>query len=200
MENENNRKLYDFMICLGYENPAVEIYELIEILSNKEKFYDFFVSVREACYKIENLKILSDGFEAIKNMELFTKKDCISGFIFLETIVDKEYSEFVLSCYSVSKESEKEYEKRVIDNFDELFPNYNFIKNQVFVKNLGVLDILAEEKETKRPVIIELKINSNNPKRQLLAYATDFDNPILISLTKKECLNKHKKIIYKVWE
>ena len=199
-QNENNENLYAFMRCLGYENPAIEIFDLIDTLSDKSKFYDFFVKVREAGHKIENLQIIVKGFEAIRKMKLFEKTDCISGFIFLDTIVSKDYIEFIVNCCRNDVETEKNYEKRVIENFENLFPNYIFVKNQVFIKNLGVLDILAEEKETKRPVIIELKRDSTNPKRQLLAYATDFENPILVSLTKKDCLNKHEKIIYKVWD
>lgn len=97
-------------------------------------------------------------------------------------------------------ETEKEYEERVIENFTKIFPNYNFVKNQFILGNKERIDIFAEEKTTKRPVIIELKINNKNPKKQLILYGSYFENPILISLTKEECKNKHEKIIYKTYK
>lgn len=113
-------------------------------------------------------------------------------FVHIDKKSDKKYFE--------KNERECEYEKRVINNFSTIFPNFNYIKNQLILEGNEKIDIFAEEKITKRPVIIELKINNKNPKRQLMLYGSYFENPILISLTKEECKNKHKDIIYIVYE
>ena len=93
---------------------------------------------------------------------------------------------------------EKDYEADVIANFKDIFPGYLFIKNQKVVGK-DRLDIYAKEKITGRDVIIEIKLGSKNPRKQLMRYAFYFDKPILVSLTQKECSQKNPNVIYVVW-
>ena len=147
--------------------------------------------------------------KTIKKVLFFTKYLKESNFLEIETSINLHDSLLYFSnvnskiesnLKSKEKESEYEYEKRVIENFSIIFPNFKFIKNQVVLEGNERIDILAESNSSKRKVIIELKINNKNPKRQLLLYASYYENPILISLTKEECKNKHKDIIYMVYE
>lgn len=177
IEESDNFLLYGRFIKEKFENTSVE--ELIKILSffkiGKPKMHKFFIKSisylkKTNIYSFEILSFLDYSFLCFKVID--TPKKIIE------------------------KESESEYEKRVINNFEKIFPNYEFIKNQVILEGGERIDILAKDKKSKKDVIIELKINSCNPKRQLMLYASYFEKPILVSLTKENCKNKHKEIIY----
>ena len=73
--------------------------------------------------------------------------------------------------------------KTVKENFNILFPEYIFVKDEYVVKNIGRVDILAKDKVSGRDVIIEIKKGKENPNKQLLAYSKEFTNPILIGIT-----------------
>lgn len=95
------------------------------------------------------------------------------------------------------KSTERKYQNHIIENFDKVFNGkYKYIGKEIIIKGVGRVDIMAECKETKRPVIIELKINGSNPTRQLLAYGTKYNNPILIGISDRKINNKHDEIIY----
>lgn len=96
---------------------------------------------------------------------------------------------------------EKDYEADIVKNFDKIFPEYIFLKKQKAVgKDVrDFIDIYAKDRETERDVIIEIKLGSKNPRKQLMRYAFYFDKPILVSLTQKECSAKDSNIKYVVW-
>jgi len=93
---------------------------------------------------------------------------------------------------------ECDLEKYIINNFDNLFPDYKFINNQHKIVGVGVIDILAHDKKSKRPVIIEIKRRGFSPNRQLIAYGSQFDNPILVGVTEQEVSEKLDSVIYKI--
>lgn len=98
--------------------------------------------------------------------------------------------------------SEKEYEKIVTKSFStiEQFNKYEFKKNQVILPDGDVIDILAEDIISKRPVIIELKRGNKSGHKQLRSYAVHYKNPILINVSVEEPLIKRKDIIYYLFE
>lgn len=95
--------------------------------------------------------------------------------------------------------SELFYQKTIIDNFKDVFPQYALICEQYKTKAGGFIDILAKDIESGRPVLIELKLGAKNCARQLYGYAVDFYNPILVSVTEKDVVNKQDDIKYVVY-
>jgi hypothetical protein len=94
-------------------------------------------------------------------------------------------AEAVLPCHMPSKEkvTEKMYQNCIISYFPNIFKNFEYIGNEVDVTGVGRIDILAKEKFSHRPVIIELKLGAKNPNKQLIAYGSKYNNPILIGIT-----------------
>ena len=110
-----------------------------------------------------------------------------------------------LLLYSTLVESEKEtlnsekfYQNKIIDNFNniEIFKNYIFIENEKKLNDGDKIDIFAKTKDNKRPIIIELKIKNKSGRKQLRSYATHFDNPILINISEEYPSNITEDIIY----
>lgn len=96
-----------------------------------------------------------------------------------------------------NKNKSEYYVSRYIkDNFNKIFPNYIFIKEEYIVENIGKIDILAKDKINGRDVIIEVKKDKENPNKQLLAYSKEFDNPILIGITNMDSRYYLKNIRY----
>ena len=79
--------------------------------------------------------------------------------------------------------NEKEMQKEIVRNFKKLFPNFKYKGQEIKVDGIGRVDILAEEKGSGRPVLIEIKRGKENPNKQLIAYAKEYKNPILIGIT-----------------
>lgn len=110
-----------------------------------------------------------------------------------------------LLLYSTLVESEKEtlnsekfYQNKIIDNFNniEIFNNYIFIENEKKLNDGDKIDIFAKTKDNNRPIIIELKIKNKSGRKQLRSYATHFDNPILINISEEYPSNITEDIIY----
>lgn len=91
---------------------------------------------------------------------------------------------------------EKRMKEFIIANFETLFPDY-YYDRQEYRCGAGIIDILAGEKKSAvtgllpgsyrfgRPVIIELKVDIRDPTPQLLRYAPCFDDPILVGITQR---------------
>ena len=84
----------------------------------------------------------------------------------------------------------------IINNFNIIFPNYSFIKEEYEVKSIGKIDILAKDNISNRDIIIEIKKDTSNPNKQLLAYSKGFNNPILIGITNMNEKHYLDNIIY----
>lgn len=81
-------------------------------------------------------------------------------------------------------ESENQFRRKIINHFGDLFPELDFKEIEKPTRN-GRIDIYAEAKTDRRPVLMELKIDGKNPTGQLLEYALDFKSPRLIAITRK---------------
>lgn len=85
---------------------------------------------------------------------------------------------------SSADESENQFRRKIVNHFGNLFPELDFVCIEKPTKK-GRIDIYAEAKTDRRPVLMELKIDGMNPSGQLLEYALDFKNPRLIAITRK---------------
>lgn len=137
--------------------------------------------------KLEELRGLS---QSLKNLNLYIDVN-INSIINLADMVDMQIILTALSLHN-NEISEKEYHKYILDNFNQIFPNYILQESEFKIKGVGRIDILAKDKSTNREVIIELKTKKQNPSKQLLAYSKDFENPILIGITEKEINTKSR--------
>ena len=183
------------IIKVSYQNesPTVLGRELHEALESARNFTEFFVKVSEFRINMsrDELKILRSVL-----VEFASKY----GAIVITYLADAIDAERVLPCKQETprKFKEKQMQSSLLDNFCYAFPNYNLVGAEIPVDGIGRIDILAEDKESKRAVIIELKTGSHNPNTQLLAYATKYENPILIGITETRLSLKLKNsnIIY----
>lgn len=98
------------------------------------------------------------------------------------------------------KEKELELQHKLVMNFSKSFPNFEYIKSEAKTKAGGFIDILAREKTTNRPVLMELKLGNKNCARQLYGYAVDFENPLLISITQERVNKQHSDIVYLIFD
>lgn len=108
--------------------------------------------------------------------------------------------DYVLSLLIIGERyTESNYQDDVIREFNNIFPEYEFVAKEYTIKN-GRVDILAKCKHSDRPVIIELKLFDKNPTRQLFRYSRDFKNPILVALTENKVKHKVRGIVYKEYK
>lgn len=104
------------------------------------------------------------------------------------------YLHFQKERKKIQKNLEKEYQKEIIKNFNKYFPNFIFIKDEYIIKDWRI-DILAKNKDWVY-IIFELKQWNNNWSLQLLTYALEFGNPILIHIWENIPKRRHDSIIY----
>lgn len=182
----------------AYENFVANPNE--ENLQNMAKSVDLDCYLKVA-YKLfkeietpETLKIYEDWILKLKCTGMCSRET----YLLLDEISMYRYLELVSSKKTINM-SEKEYVDKLVDNFDEIFPKYRFITTEKIIKNIGRIDIFAEEIETNRAVIIECKKGKQNPTKQLLAYGSGFKNPILIGITEHPIKGKLNRIIYKTY-
>jgi hypothetical protein len=139
------------------------------------------ITCDESANRLEALRGLS---QSLKNLILYIDVD-INSIINLADMIDMQIGLTALSLHN-NEISEKEYHKYILDNFNQIFPDYILQESEFKIEGVGRIDILAKDKNTDREVIIELKTKKQNPTKQLLAYSKDFENPILIGITEKE--------------
>lgn len=169
--------------------------ELHELLKNIEEFKEFFICVSEfkTEFTKENLKILLKELDNEYYYEKF-------GEVAILYLRDSILCEGILPCKNNIEEkfSERDMQKYIIKNFENIFPEYEYLGQEVEVDKIGRIDILAKVKNSDTKVIIELKLGNKNPNTQLLAYAHKYKNPILIAITEKPT-KKIKDIKYLLW-
>lgn len=165
------------------EEQFVSEKELHELLSTINNFEDFFIKVSELKihFNRTSLRILLNELEN----KIYLKKFNIKSIIYLK---DSIIAEMTLGCKNIINNdfSEKEMKECIIKNFSKIFPNYQYLGQEVKVKNIGRIDILAKDNLSNKDVIIELKLKNKNPNIQLLAYSKEYNNPILIGITEEK--------------
>lgn len=168
------------LIRINYETeqPTVSARDLHEKLNTCNDFTEFFIEVckMKVLMDADDLKVLMDAVNGyigkFNSTAIVYLKDCI-------------LTEKLLPCKTkeINKQIEKDMQREVANNFKELFPNYTFQRTEKPVDGIGRIDIFATCNE--RPVIMELKVGRKNPNSQLIAYASRFDNPILIAINQE---------------
>jgi RecB family endonuclease NucS len=164
------------------QNENGEILVNIEKLKECKTFEELFIAVNEIKFSISCKEEYRRLQEVLQEIMLTLKFDT-RALIHLKDILLLE-SVHALKIEEECEKSEKELQDEIVKNFDLLFPEYTFIAKEYKIK-IGRVDILAKAKEDGRPVIIELKKGKANPTKQLLAYATEFANPVLIGVTEE---------------
>lgn len=159
--------------------------ELKEQLDGCRSFTEFFITV---C-KIKVAADFEDLRRLLSLMDEYIPKYGGDAVVYLKDCIQ---TEIVLPCKSKEAitQLEKAMQSEIVNNFNTLFPKYTFVCTEKKVGGIGRIDIFALC--GKRPVIIELKVRSKNPAGQLLAYATKFENPILIGITQKPIREENK--------
>lgn len=170
--------------------------DLHEFLSIIDNFEDFFIKVSKlkVNFNRTNLKILLNELDN----EIYLRKFNVASIIYLK---DSIVGEMTLGCKNIINNdfSEKEMKQHVIKNFSRIFPNYQYLGQEIEVKNIGRIDILAKDNLSNKHVIIELKLKNKNPNAQLLAYSKKYDNPVLIGITEEKTkeINGIKYLLFK---
>ncbi|MEH1739772.1 hypothetical protein V6948_06220 [Fusobacterium varium] len=172
---------------------AKDLHEFLSIIDN---FEDFFIKVSKlkVNFNRTNLKILLNELDN----EIYLRKFNVASIVYLK---DSIVGEMTLGCKNIINNdfSEKEMKQYVIKNFSRIFPNYHYLGQEIEVKNIGRIDILAKDNLSNKHVIIELKLKNKNPNAQLLAYSRKYDNPILIGITEEKTkeINGIKYLLFK---
>lgn len=171
------------LIKVTYSNdrPVVSARELHEMLRGFTSFESFFVAVCKLKVKLDR-KDLDSLKKAVSEFRFYYSNEAITY------LCDCILCEKVLPFNFENQRTfdEKTFQKKIIKSFDSVFPDFAYVGNEVSVSNVGRIDILAKEKVSGRDVIIELKVDDKNPTQQLLAYATAYDDPILVGVSTKK--------------
>lgn len=161
----------------SYINTLIKIYLK---MSNAIEYIEFLGIIKRLNGVIQS-ELPSINNDLFKNIEILFIMNCVSGNDVLRQSL---------------KIIEKEIKDNLIQNFNKIFPNWEFIKDEYCIENVGFIDILAKDKETNRYVIIEIKKDETNPNKQLLKYSKDFINPILVGITDMDKKKYKNNIIY----
>ena len=158
---------------------------LVKALFGCKDFEEFFyrVSTYKDMFHRDELHILLQVMNVFQDEYDFEKFQFLKEYIIAWSVLPM--------CNPVERgKVERDYQIKIIDNFKKIFPEYKFVGSERKTSCGGRIDILAEK--DNRPVIIELKVGKKNPSNQLLAYATDFNNPILIGISEEEVDSKNR--------
>lgn len=174
------------LLKVDFDTQAELENKIYDLLSKADNFETFFIKASElrVAFDFNELGILR------KVVRQFSNKFNPSAIIYLVDSIDAERATPLKSFENITFR-EKEMVSEIVNNFGKIFPKYNFIQTEKVVNGIGRIDIFADQNGT--PVIIEVKKGSKNPTQQLLAYATDFVNPILIGITEKDIQESCKK-------
>ena len=143
------------------------------------------------------LLLVLGGLKSKKAFDL--KLTMIAGLVICETELSKlmpiEKVFLMGDAVSLVHTPEKEYTARIINNWDNIFPEYKLIGQEVYLPDGDRIDLLAET-INKKPVIIEVKSYSRSAHKQLRSYAVHYKDPILINLTPSIPKNKVEGVRY----
>lgn len=175
-ENNSETNINNFIESICLEDFIKIVYKLLETSNPKE-----IKIAEDVIYLYCHIKKCSEEIRK-----------------FLIDACDYRWFYLVKKREEEKKNNEKIYVNKIVENFNDIFPNYTFVGTEYIVEKIGRIDIFAKENETLSPVIIECKVKNHNPTKQLLACGSYFHNPILIGITEKRLLKKsqHDKILY----
>ena len=160
----------------------------LNLESKSEYFYYFDILLNKNVHYLTlymayfNLKEYLSWGEYKNIIQLYHQISLLPDDDFGITLIKFDVTNYMVQFNSDKnrKTIEKYYRKEIINNFNKFFPKYNFIKQEVSV----------------RDVIIEIKTNKQNPNKQLLAYVTGYINPILVDITNMDKKYYLDNIIY----
>lgn len=164
---------------VNFDTQTVSARELHEKLNECNDFKEFFVKVSE-------YRVLFD-YDELRELREAVKKFFVKyGREAVVYLADSISCEMTIPCKSLEtrKYEESEIKKQIVNNFNVLFPNFEFISCEKEVPGVGRIDIYAVCND--RAVIIEIKTGNKNPNAQLLAYGYNFNDPILIGITQRQ--------------
>ncbi len=166
------------------ERPTVLARDLGEILNACNTFEEFFIAVSK-------IKVSSDK-DFLKAL-----LDDVRKYVFkyspeaIAYLCDTISADIVLPCNNpyAPHATERDIQNFVVDNFSYIFPKCNLVGIEIIVDGIGRIDVLGKD-ETGRPIVIEIKKGSHNPNKQLIAYGSKYENPVLIAITENPIGNR----------
>ena len=187
--------LYDYVI--SNINKEYIWLEDIKNINDLESYINTTINIH---FKINNIFEYIDFLGIIRRLNEVIQSELPS---INNNLFDNIEMLFTMNFVSVNdilrqslKITQREIKDNLIQNFNKIFPNWEFIKDEYCIKNVGFIDILAKDKETNRYVIIEIKKDETNPNKQLLKYSKDFINPILVGITDMDKKKYKNNIMY----
>ena len=165
-----------------------------------EKIINEYRNQKYTAYKINKafLLLLLGRIKGGKAFDL--KLTLVAGLIICEeelsklTPIDKV---FLMSHVFNQSYPEAEFIRRILGEWDNVFPEYELLEQEVLLPDGDRIDILAKTKDNT-PVIIEVKPYPKSAHKQLRSYAVHYTNPILVNITPTIPKNKVDDIIYVV--
>ena len=137
--------------------------------------------------------LLEDELKAIYAKEIQITPEVDEALKTVENVITNyDFSEFS----NLDRQAEKIYHRKIVLNFEKIFPEYKYVQSEYKMKDGDIADILAKDIKTKRPVIIEIKIGSRSAHRQLRSYAYNFDSPILVNVCYENPKKQVQGIVY----
>lgn len=214
-ENEIKDKIFEYLtVEYNYDKIALKNMfklnleskcEYIKYFKLLEDFNSEYLHLMMAYCKLK--EFLSDFhikylIEFSSQLSWLREQDWVISHDFGLTLIDNDLLDYICNYNrKIEKDNiEKILHTDVIENFNKIFPEYTFIKEEYEVKNIGKIDILARDSRSNRDVVIEIKKDKGNPNKQLLAYANGFVNPILIGITNMNKKYYLDNIVYYTWK
>jgi hypothetical protein len=137
--------------------------------------------------------------------EYFLDLDHGKSFKYINSLVDAKFIPFNLgdilkehSTYTTLRRehienkdvSENDLASYLLNSICKI-ENIVLSKKEYVIDGIGRIDLYGKT-DSGRDVIIECKLRNKNPNRQLLAYAAQFNDPILIGVTEYPIIKKYR--------
>ena len=209
------RRLKGLQVSLGEVKEGLRAFKAVEVLKEYrgKKFtsydldsYSFllFMSRMKSPIALELVRqvIISNEFNEGLLKTVMSECSELEKEI-VELRIFRDVYEAQLKIGGIKKDQlEYEYHQYVVLNFNKIFPEYIYVESEHVLPDNDQVDIIAKDRQTLQPVLIELKIDNDSAHKQLRSYAVYFDYPILVRLSPDE-FPEHRKvegIIYKSYK
>jgi len=164
-----------------------------------EKTINEYRNQKYTAYKI-NKAFLLLLLGRVKGQKAFDLKlTLVAGLIICEEElvklkpIDKVF--LMSNVFNEQGNPEAEFTRRILDDWDNVFPDYELLEQEVVLPDGDRIDILAKTKDGT-PVIIEVKPYTKSAHKQLRSYAVHYDNPILVNITPSIPKNTVEDVVY----